>query len=153
MEQIAPYTPTQDEKMTAMLAHLLPIFVPILGPLVIYFSRRGSRFVAFHALQAALLQCVLIVGGFALFICWFVFLMILTHGMSEWSIRGMAFAMFIWVAFQMAMMGVYALYASKAIVGKWSEYPLVGLWARRWVGIAPQQPQKPSADSGPQSAA
>ena len=133
-----------------MLAHLLPIFVPILGPLVIYFSRRGSRFVAFHALQAALLQCILIVGGIALFICWFVFLMILTHGMSEWSIRGMAFGMFISVAFQMAMMGVYALFAGKALVGEWSEYPLVGLWARRWAGIAPQQSAEVPPDSNAQ---
>jgi hypothetical protein len=62
----------------------------------------------------------------------------------------MAFGLFIWVAFQMAMMGVYALFAGKAIVGGWPEYPLVGRWARRWAGIAPQQTQSAAANSNPQ---
>ncbi len=146
MESVAPHTPTQDEKMTAMLAHVLPIFTCFLGPLVIYISKRDSRFVSFHALQAVLLQCVLIVGGIALFVCWFVFLMILTHGrMTEWLIRGVAFAIFVWWGGMLLMMALYVLYASKAINGKWSEYPLVGRWAHRWAGVATQ----PSTDSLP----
>ena len=51
--------PTQDERTMAMLAHLLQLFTGFLGPLVIYFVRRESRFVAFHSLQAVFWQLLL----------------------------------------------------------------------------------------------
>ena len=60
MDQVAPYTPNQDEKMTAMVAYVLQIFTWFVGPLVIYFVKRDSRFVKFHALQALIFQgCML----------------------------------------------------------------------------------------------
>src|SRR5277367_7131510 len=49
---------TQDEKAYAGLAHALMMSTWWIGPLIIYFVRRESRFVKFHALQALLWQII-----------------------------------------------------------------------------------------------
>ena len=46
----------------ATLAHALQIIGSWIAPLVIFLIRRESRFVAFHALQALLLQIVHIIA-------------------------------------------------------------------------------------------
>lgn len=52
--------PTSDEKTWALLAHLLNLAFPLLAPLVIYLTKKdGSKYVAFHALEATWLG----VGG------------------------------------------------------------------------------------------
>ena len=47
---------TPDERSMATLAHALQPIGSWIAPLVIFIIRRQSRFVAFHALQALLLQ-------------------------------------------------------------------------------------------------
>src|SRR5258708_37690413 len=49
---------TQDERTMAVLAHALQGVGWFIAPLVILIAKRDSRFVAFHALQALLLQVV-----------------------------------------------------------------------------------------------
>ena len=48
--------PTQDERTMATLAHVLQMVGGFLAPLIIFFIRRESRFVSFHALQVLFLQ-------------------------------------------------------------------------------------------------
>ena len=53
--------PTQDERTMATLAHVLQVVGWFIAPLIIFFIKRESRFVAFHALQAIFLQLVYMV--------------------------------------------------------------------------------------------
>lgn len=56
------YLPSLDERRLAMAAHLLFFGAPVVAPLILYFTHRHrSRFVTYHALQAALFQAL--VGG------------------------------------------------------------------------------------------
>jgi len=50
--------PSADERSLASLAHALQIVGWFIAPLIIFLIRRDSKFVAFHALQALLLQIV-----------------------------------------------------------------------------------------------
>ena len=62
--------PTEDERNFAMLAEVLQLFAGFIPPLVIYFVKRNSRFVAFHALQALFWQIayfVIIMLGMVIF--------------------------------------------------------------------------------------
>jgi uncharacterized membrane protein len=47
---------TQDERTMAVLAHALQLVGGWIAPLVIFFVKRQSRFVSFHALQVLFLQ-------------------------------------------------------------------------------------------------
>src|SRR5437016_5088910 len=64
-DKAAPAGPSNDEKLLAALAHVLPLVGAfVVGPLVIYvLKRHESRFVAFHALQAMAWQLVWCVLG------------------------------------------------------------------------------------------
>lgn len=157
MDQVAPYTPSQDEKMTAMVAYILQIFTWFVGPLVIYFVKRDSRFVAFHALQALIFQgCMLTLSGLML-IVWVVFIVwaAVTESSSGHTSNGppLAFLIsvavigFAWIAGWVLNLFLSAYYAVQAANGKWSQYPIIGKWARRWAGIAPQQNQSNPANS------
>ncbi|MGC1293330.1 MAG: DUF4870 domain-containing protein, partial [Candidatus Acidiferrales bacterium] len=63
---------TQDEKAYAGLAHALMIGTWWIGPLVIYLSKKESRFVAFHALQALFWQIIFTVLYFGAIMTWVV---------------------------------------------------------------------------------
>lgn len=157
MAQVAPYTPSQDEKMTAMLAHVLQIFAWFLGPLVIYLTKRDSRFVAFHAIQALLLQGLWIVMGILITVLWFgAFILIAVaednSGPGSKGPRAVFFfvIVLIWIGamtWWLITLVLGILYGVKAVNGEWSEYPLIGRWARRWVGIAPPQNPRSPADT------
>src|SRR5690349_3429082 len=57
------YETTQDERLWAMLSYLLSLLTGFVAPLVIYIVKRdGSRFVAFHALQAVFVNLVTLVA-------------------------------------------------------------------------------------------
>ena len=55
-----------DDRLWALLAHLLAFVVPVFGSLVVYLIKKDqSRFVAYHAMQAVVWQlAVYIVSGF-----------------------------------------------------------------------------------------
>lgn len=59
--------PTPEECSMASLAHALQVVGSFIAPLIIFFIRRDSKFVAFHALQALLLQIVYMVVWFVIF--------------------------------------------------------------------------------------
>ena len=133
MAGVPPVPPSlnDDEKMAAMLAHLLAFlgYVLVLGqyiaPLVIYVMYKDkSRFVAFHALQSLYFQLTLlvlgIVGGL---------LVLFTCGLGALIVIPAAMV----VVFGSAVLMIIA--AIKAYGGEIYEYWLVGRWARDQVGI------------------
>jgi uncharacterized membrane protein len=105
---------TQDDKTMAMLGHVLGIFSWI-GPLVIYFVKRDSKFVAFHALQQLVWQ-----------ISVFVVLLILGITIIGWPLIPIVHAAG-WIV------AVFA--AIKAYNGEWYELPVVGAFARKNLGF------------------
>jgi hypothetical protein len=109
---------TQDDKTMAMLAHLLGLFTGFLGPLIIYFIKKDSKFVAFHALQEVFFQLALIVLTFITIVLCF-----LLVG-------------FLLLPFLAIGPLVYIIIACiKAFNGEWFEYVLVGQWARSTAGV------------------
>ncbi len=48
--------PSSDEKLLALLAHVLQLVSWFIAPLVILLVKRESKFVRFHALQVLLLH-------------------------------------------------------------------------------------------------
>ncbi|MGH9669284.1 MAG: DUF4870 domain-containing protein [Terriglobales bacterium] len=132
--------PTQDERTMAMLAHLLQLFTGFLGPLVIYFIRRESRFVAFHSLQAVFWQLCL-----ALFFFVGIVLMIFTvvAGATQGSSKDgsplvIGFFVLFWLgtfAVSILNLVVVIYFTVKASKGEWAENPLVGRWARQVAGV------------------
>lgn len=158
MDQVAPYAPTQDEKMTAMVVYILQIFTWFVGPLVIYFVKRDSRFVAFHALQGLIFQGCMLSLSALMVIVWVVFIVwtAVTEGSSGHTSNGPPLAFLIsvgviglaWAAGYVLNLFLSAYYAVQAANGKWSQYPIIGNWARRWAGIAPQESQTSPENSG-----
>jgi uncharacterized protein len=107
-----------DDRIIAMLSHLLGIFTLLLGPLLIYLIKKdSSRFVAFHSLQAALFQLALLVAAG------------LTKALVPAPLVGA-------VGLAVVLAGlVFAVSACiKSYHGQWYEYPLVGRWARQATG-------------------
>ena len=93
---------TSEERTFTLAANLLTFVVPIIGPLVIYFLKKdSSRFVAYHAAQAALFQVI------------------------SWLIGSATCG----VGFVLVILSVLA--AMKANKGEWEDpYPLIGSVAR-----------------------
>jgi len=138
--------PTQDEKTMALLAEIFQIFSWWIGPLVFYLVKRDSKFVAFHAMQALLWQCTMLILWMVIFALWMMgfFLLMFSHmgrtlpGNSPPPPMFFAFFAFFWLA----MMGMGLLniiigivYGVKASRGEWAEYPLLGRLARRIVTV------------------
>ena len=96
----------------ALLAHLLGIATVFLGPLLVFLIMKSqSKFVAFHALQAVLFQC-LVAAGYAVSFLFF----------------SQKHYVFIGVIVISAAMGfVSALAANR---GEWFEIPVIGSVAR-----------------------
>lgn len=130
--------PSKDECVIAMLAHVLMIFAWVWAPLIIYFAKRDSRFVAFHALQALYWQLIAICVS--ILACGTMFAGISITTLSSTATKGSAptppaFFMFfplLWIS----MMGGWALnlvlgilFGIKASHGEWARYPVLGRWA------------------------
>ena len=119
-----PVVLTQDDKMWGMLGHIGAVagYVGGVGqwvvPLVIFLIYKDkSKFVAFHALQSLVFQSLLglIVLAVTLVTCFLFAIPAVLIGLT------------------VSIGGAIAL-GLKANNGEWSEYPLVGAWARRQVG-------------------
>src|SRR5215471_2281040 len=64
--------PTQDERTMAVLAHALQLVGGWIAPLIIFFVKKDSQFVRFHALQVLLLHIFIMAFWFIALIVWFV---------------------------------------------------------------------------------
>ncbi len=141
METAGSPQTTPQERQMATLAHVLQIFFGFLGPLIIFLVKRNSRFVAFHALQAifwhlllaatAILTVVLVLG--------FVFLGLASQAAGADQPSPVFFlavpiiALFAMCAGPVTVV-LAIVFAVKASQGQWSQYPLVGGWAKRVAG-------------------
>ncbi|NUL82412.1 MAG: DUF4870 domain-containing protein [Armatimonadetes bacterium] len=109
---------SNEERLWALLVHLLSIVSSIIAPLLVYLIFKESAFVRYHALQALLFQIALWCLG-AVFVI-------------------MSFCL-IGIPFLIALIPVqliWPIYAGvKANFGELYEYPVVGSIARRSVGI------------------
>ncbi len=143
-QPVALPPPTSEETTMALLAEILQIFTWWIGPLVIYLAKRDSKFISFHAMQALLWQCAMMIFGMIGFGLWMiiVFLSVFPH-MSKAAANNsppppvfFAFFGLFWLVF----MGFWVLnvvigivYGVKAGRGEWAPYPLLGRLARRIV--------------------
>lgn len=139
---------TADERTMAVLAHVLQLVGGWIAPLVIFFIRRQSRFVSFHALQVLLFEafCILltmmVMGG--LFIS-------LLFGFSSGRFTQqsgshtppaflLAFFAVFWLGFMiiwLVRLLLAIVYGVKAGRGEWAEYPILGRFARKILNIGP----------------
>jgi len=142
---IGAMEPAQDERTMATLAHVLQVVGWWIAPLIIFLTKRESKFVSFHALQALLLQIayMVVMGGFM--VLWFstIFLTI-AHDANHSNAHPPAafFLLFplIWLGFMgiwIVMLVVAIVYGIKAGRGEWAEYPVLGPLTRRILKIGP----------------
>lgn len=134
---------SQDEKAYAGLAHALMTCTWWIGPLVIYLTKRESRFVAFHALQALFWQILFTV----LYICGMAAFMVVTLStvaLQQQKLpanQSFPVALFVMLPFfWLFILGAFAatltlaiVYCLRAMRGEWSGYPIIGNWARKIV--------------------
>lgn len=135
--------PTSDEKTMATLAHILQVVAWWIAPLIIFLTKRDSKFVSFHALQALLWQLVLLVVWMVGFCGWFVlmFATIFSTAMKPIHDQTPPVAFFVvFPLFWLFLMGIWMLnlvlaivYGIKASRGEWAGYPVIGRWARNFV--------------------
>ena len=133
-----PYEITQEERTMGTLAHVLQLVTTWMGPLVIFFVKRDSLFVRFHALQALLLQvcaAILSIVGIGLFFATMVATVWRSGSASHTAPPPAVFVVFpifwlvgmsVWVI----ILVVAIVYAIKAGRGEWAEYPVLGRLAR-----------------------
>lgn len=141
--------PTSDERTMATLAHVLQLVGWFIAPLIIFFVKRESRFVSFHALQAVFLQLVYLLAWCCFTVLWFVFIFgTVFTGPKSGPPPPLFFIMIslLWVV----AMGIWVLLLATAVIygikagkGEWAEYPVIGGWARKV--LADQQPAPPAA--------
>lgn len=133
-------TPTRDDRTMAVLAHALAFLTGFVGPLILYFVKRDqSRFVAFHAMQAALWQVALGVvmgGGAAVLSLGALAVNVAGHPNGPESITVVlgVLAGVIWAALSLADIVLCVYFGVKANNGEWAEYPVLGRVARNMVG-------------------
>ena len=133
---------TQDQKAYAGLAHALMLSTWWIAPLIIYFVKKESRFVRFHAMQALLWQIVFSVLYFVVMAVFFavVFSSLLSaHGQPQADQVHIGIFLTMPLIWLMAMGGfaisitLSILYCLKAMRGEWAQYPVIGRWAWRIV--------------------
>lgn len=137
--------PTQDERTLAILAHVLQLVGWFIAPLIILITKRDSKFVSFHALQALLLQVVYLILGMLLFVVFFstFFLTAVQHQAAGNHAPPMAMLV-IFPLVWMGSMGAWALmlviaivYGIKAGRGEWAAYPILGKLAFKILKFEP----------------
>jgi uncharacterized membrane protein len=135
---------TQDEKAYAGLAHALMMGTWWVGPLVIYLTKKESRFVAFHSLQALFWQIiftVLYVGVMVVFAAILLVATLAANPSNSSPNQSLPIAFFIlfpimWLFVLGAMAITFTLgimYCLKGMRGEWAGYPVIGDWARKIV--------------------
>jgi uncharacterized membrane protein len=138
--------PTQDERTMATLAHALQIIGSWIAPLVIFLIRRESRFVAFHALQALLLQVLHVIAIVIFMVVWFgLIFSLIFHQVGAKPPTAPPLGVFVvFPLFWLFIMGanitilvIAIMYSIKAGRGEWAEYPVLGRWARKMLKIGP----------------
>jgi uncharacterized membrane protein len=137
---------TSDEKAYAGLAHALMISTWWIGPLIIYFIKRESRFVNFHALQALFWQIIftlLYAGGMVVFfVVMFTPVLPISQGKTTEPPQFPTALFLVFPIFWLIVMSAFAItltlgiiYSLKAMRGEWAGYPVIGRWVRHIIGV------------------
>jgi uncharacterized Tic20 family protein len=130
--------PSEDERTSALLAHLMMAFTGFVGPLVIFCVKQDSRFVKFHSLQALIWYAIyfaLLFGG--MLVLGVVVLFSVIHNPPPHS-QGLALPFVFLFPFPALCLGfldgwvvnliLRVVYAIKANWGEWAAYPVLGKW-------------------------
>ncbi len=122
----------------AMLAELLQLFCWVIGPLIIFFMKRDSLFVRFHALQAILWQVIMTMFS----VVFFVAMLALTiaskpHNTSPAAIGIILSFYALFGLFSLANLVIAIYFTVKANSGTWASYPIIGRIARSILGMPP----------------
>jgi uncharacterized membrane protein len=138
---------TSEERTMAVLAHILQLVGGWIAPLVIFFVKRQSRFVSFHALQVLLFEALCIL--FTMLVMGGVFAGILLgiaagnlpaeHG-SRLPPLFFTFFVVFWLGFVLLWflrLLLAIVYGVRAGRGEWAEYPVLGRLARKILNIGP----------------
>jgi uncharacterized membrane protein len=134
-----------DERTLALLAHMLQIMLWWIAPLAIFFIKRKSKFISFHALQALLLQIVyvlLLLGEFMLGVAVF-FLVAAAAPSSSHAPPPPAFFILMpvlwlsWMGMGLTVLLAAIVYGVKAGRGEWAEYPVLGPLALKILKLRP----------------
>ncbi|HXZ26770.1 MAG TPA: DUF4870 domain-containing protein [Terriglobales bacterium] len=128
----------------ATLAHVLQLVGGFIAPLIIFFLRRESRFVSFHALQVLFLQIANLLFSMVFMVTWFA-MMFGSIAATAGQPRGggppvMLFLVFplLWLFIMASWVTILTLaivYGIKAGRGEWANYPVLGKWARQVLHI------------------
>jgi uncharacterized membrane protein len=132
----------------AVLAHVLQLIGGWIAPLVIFFIRRQSRFVSFHALQVLLFEALCILVTMAVMTALamgVVFSISLGNFPLDRSARTLApFFAAVFAVFWLGIMVLWLvrlflaiIYGVKAGRGEWAEYPVLGRLSRKILSIGP----------------
>lgn len=135
--------PTRDERILGMLAHVLQIVSWFIAPLIIFFARRDSRFVRYHALQAVFFQllAVLVWGAALVAIFAGAFAAAFRHG-GEASYGALGFPILFFLVFWVGGALTWLLnfvlaivYGLRAHNGEWAGYPGLKYLAAKVAGV------------------
>ena len=128
----------------ATLAHALQLVGWWIAPLIIFAVKRQSRFVAFHALQALLLQVFYMVMVGIFMAGWFIVIFSTiaqqTAGNNAPPKALFLFVPLLWLILMAAWVGMLTIaivYAIKAGRGEWADYPVLGRLARKILKMEP----------------
>lgn len=144
--------PTEDERSMATLAQALS-FMGILPPLIIFFIKRQSRFVSFHALQAVLWHLTYLVLMVFVVMAFMIGMMLMVFAHADDLKHGGPPTAF-FVVFPILWLGISAgsiinivlavIYSIKAWQGEWADYPIFGRLARKILKMSPQAAVAPA---------
>ncbi len=145
-----PTATTPDERTMAVLVHVLQLIGGWIAPLIIFFLRRQSRFVTFHALQVLLFEAVCLF--LTMLVSGAVFLAIAVgftvggwpgaQGQGHSGPPTLFFLLFglLWIGFVvlwLVRLLLAIIYGVKTSRGEWAEYPWLGRLARYILHIGP----------------
>jgi uncharacterized membrane protein len=117
-----------DENIAALLSY---IFGWVSG-LIFFLIEKDSRLVRFHAMQSILLNVLIGVAAFALWIVSFIVLMIGTQLPGALStVVGLLFTL-IWILFGVGAMILFVMCLVKAFQSQYYKLPIVGNFAEKF---------------------
>ena len=128
----------------AVLAHTLQLVGGFIAPLVILIMKRERRFVAFHALQALLLQVAYILCWVVVIVIWIALIFgAIAHSGSGQQPNAPPPGIFVFfplfwlgsMAFWVILIVLVVVYSIKAGRGEWAQYPLLGRLARKLLNL------------------
>jgi uncharacterized membrane protein len=118
-----------DENVAALIAYIFGW----LSGLILLLMEKDSRLVRFHAMQSILLNVLVAVIGFVLWIVTFIFVLIASQmGGFLGTIVGLL-ATLIWIVFCVGLLIAWVMCLIKAYQGQFFKLPLIGNFAEKFV--------------------